>query len=133
MALPSNGGSLPDWLRRAFKDAQTVGNEDETAIRVCVDNPDDISGGGGSTPGDGKITITSLNDSSWTSITALTNRVNIALQNQSDNDNKIIYNYDNTAVEGWRIEDGGYVSFSLGEKSKIEKLVQMAWTFVNDR
>ena len=63
----------------------------------------------------GLITEYALDDTTWTLVPALTGSNNISVQNQSDNEGIVLWNYTNSApaTEGWRIEDGGHKSVAI--------------------
>lgn len=98
----------------------------QTGTKLGQKGASDVYVAGGSVTGsftfqglsiEGRVTLVSLNDSTWTALpaTALADRNSISFQNQSDNGNTILINYDNTAPSGSgiRIEDGGWRALAI--------------------
>lgn len=108
--------AIPSDIREREYDKFTEANDGSTAVRTVVDQIDGTLRPAGLDLG-GLITTITLDDTAWVAMptTPLAERKNIAIQNQSGNGNKVLFNYSNTApaTEGWYIEDGGFKSVLL--------------------
>jgi hypothetical protein len=76
----------------------------------------------------GAIQIHPLDAVTWieakTSAT-FTTRTNVAVQNQSDNGNVILWNYTGTGTDGFRITDGNFRSVLLSKDTTAKVYIKM--------
>jgi len=109
MTLP---GNIQD--REYAKFGETA--EGLTVVRTTVEEIDGTLRPAGLDLG-GLITVIALDATAWVAMpaTPLNERKNIAIQNQSGNGNKVLFNYKNDAplTDGWIINDGGFKSVLL--------------------